>query len=82
MNEGVGAYKIVILNPTSLKMGSLNRKFYVNIKNGLDLENPVTNESVGPYSRFLDTLYISTPSALILYSRTRIQLFQIKRFKS
>ena len=33
-------------------MGSFNRKLYVDFKNGLIFENPITNESVDPYSPF------------------------------
>ena len=55
--ETLGAYKIVIFRHTSLKLDSLNRKLYVNLINGLNFENPITNE---PYSLFFwDTLYIS-----------------------
>ena len=46
---GVVAYKI---RSTSLKLGSQNRKLYVDLKNGFNLENLITNESVGPYSPF------------------------------
>ena len=53
--ETLGAYKIVIFRSTSKKFGSLIRKLYVNFKNGLNLENPITNESVDPYSPFFET---------------------------
>ena len=53
--ETLGAYKIVIFRSTSLKLGLLIRKLYVNFKNGLNLENPITNESVDPYSPFFET---------------------------
>ena len=36
---------IVIFRSTSLKFGSLNRNLYVDIKNGFNLENPITDES-------------------------------------
>ena len=39
-------FKIVIFTSTSLKLKSLNRKLYVDIKNGLNLENP---ETLGAY---------------------------------
>jgi len=31
---------------TIINLDSLNRKLYVDIKNGLNLENPITNMSV------------------------------------
>ena len=39
--ETLGVYLIVFFLSTSLKLGSLNQKLYVDIKNGLNLENPV-----------------------------------------
>ena len=50
--------EIVIFRSTSLKLGLLNRNLYVDFKNGPNLENPITNESVDPYFPFLDTLYV------------------------
>jgi len=50
--ETLGVFKIGIFKSTSLKLGSLNRKFLVDYKNGLNLENLITNESVDPYSPF------------------------------
>ena len=52
---------------TSLKLGSFIQKLYVDFKNGLNLENPITNESVDPYSPFFwDTLYIGSIMLKIL----------------
>ena len=45
-------FKIVIFKFTSLKLGLLNRKLYIDFKTGLNLENPITNEAVDPYSLF------------------------------
>ena len=57
--ETSGAYKIFIF-----KSG-----WYVDFKNGLNLENPITNESVDPYSPFFKTpcicLYFSCLSVSI-----------------
>ena len=53
--------KIVIFKSISLKFDSLNRKLYVDFKNGLNLENPITKRvfRVRPlFPVFLDTLYI------------------------
>ena len=53
-SETLGAYKVFILRSTSLKLGLLNRKLYV------DFKNPITNESVECrhlFSVFLDTLF-------------------------
>ena len=59
---GCRSIKIVILWSTSLKLGSLKRKLYVDIKNGLkleNLENPITNEYVDPFPPFFETSCIS-----------------------
>ena len=48
--DTIGAYKIVIFRSTSIQLGLLNRKLYVDFKNGL--ENPITSESVDHYSPF------------------------------
>ena len=46
------AYKIVIMfKSTSQIWDSLSRKLYVDIKNGLNLENRITNKSVDPYTK-------------------------------
>ena len=51
--ETLGAFKVVIFRSTSLKLDTLNRKLYLNFKNVLNLENPITtNESVDPYFPF------------------------------
>ena len=39
--EALETYLIGFFKSTSLKLGSLNQKLYVDIKNGLNLENPV-----------------------------------------
>ena len=58
---------MLFIKSTSLKLDSLNRKLYVDIKNGLNLENLITNESVDPYSPFyVDTLYIDVQSNTII----------------
>ena len=44
--ETLRAYKIEFFGPTGLKLASLIRKLYVDIKNGLNLENSITNKSV------------------------------------
>ena len=49
--ETSGAYKIFIFRSKSLIKSGL----YVDFKNGLNLENPITNESVDPYSPFFKT---------------------------
>ena len=49
--ESLGACKIVIFRPTSLTLDSLIWKLYVDIKNGLNLENPITNKSVDPQTK-------------------------------
>ena len=54
--ETLGAFKIVIFRSTSLKLGSLNWKLYVDFKTGFNLKNPITNESLDYH--FLDTLYV------------------------
>ena len=51
----LGAYKIVIYSSTSVKLDSLNRKFYVDITNSLNLENPNTRKAVDPYEKNLQT---------------------------
>ena len=50
--ETLEAFKIVVKRSTSLKLELLNRKLYVDLKNGLNFENLITNESVNPYSLF------------------------------
>ena len=50
--ETLGVFKIVIFRSTGLKLGSLTQKLYVDFKNVLNLENPITSESVDPYSPF------------------------------
>ena len=37
---------------TSLKLGSLNRKLFINFKNGLNFYYTIINKSVDPYSLF------------------------------
>ena len=37
---------------TSLKLGSLNRKLFINFKNGLNFYYTIINKSVDPYSKF------------------------------
>ena len=49
--ETLGDCKIVILRSKNLKL-DLKRKLYVDFKNGLNLENPIKNESVDPSSQF------------------------------
>ena len=50
--ETLEAYKILIFRFTSLKFGSFNLKLYVDFFIGLNLENPITQECVDPYSPF------------------------------
>ena len=50
--ETSGAFKIVIFRSISLKLDFLSRKLYVDLRNGLNLENPITNESVDSIPRF------------------------------
>ena len=50
--ETLEAYKIIIFRFTSLKFGSFNLKLYVDFLIGLNLENPITQECVDPYSPF------------------------------
>ena len=45
--ETLGAYKIVIFKPTSIKLGSLNRKLYVDLKIGLNLD-PISRGPLFP----------------------------------
>ena len=43
--ETLGAFKIVIFRSTSLKLNLLKQNLYVDFKNGLNPENPITNDS-------------------------------------
>ena len=61
--EALGACKIVNFGSTSLKLGLLIRKLYVDFKNGLNLENLITIESVDPYSPF----YIETHCIIVVF---------------
>ena len=67
----LGAYKIVqkklIVLDLKVKLDFLNRKFYAYFKNGLNLENPIKNESVDPciYSKH-NSKYI--PAYIYIYS--------------
>ena len=45
--ETLGAYKIVIFKSTSIKLGSLNRKLYVDLKIGLNLD-PISRGPLFP----------------------------------
>ena len=58
----------------SIKLGSLNRKFFLNIKNGLNLENPITNKSVDPYVQteiiFIFTAHLIQGAKLGAYTIT------------
>jgi len=68
---GVGAFKIIILRSATLALGSLNQKLYLDIKIGLNLENPIRNESADQFSQVFETLGI-------LY---RLAVFNIDRLK-
>ena len=48
----LGAYKTVFFRFTSLQLGLLSLKFKIDFKNGLNLENPMTNESADTYPPF------------------------------
>ena len=56
---------IYVERSTSLKLDSLNRKLYVNLKKCLNLENPITSKSVWPLYKIVQTeiiLFISNYS--------------------
>ena len=68
--------KIVILRSTSLKLGLLIRKLYV------DFKNPITNESVDPFSPFfLDTPYIYIYLFIFIYLPS-INVLNVEGLKS
>ena len=74
--ETLGAYKIVISRSKSLKLNSLHRKLYVDFKNGLNLENPITSKSVNHFTKLckprLSYFYQITHSSWKLSEHTKV----------